>query len=118
LRYAGGRPLVVVGCDMPFVGAALLAWLASTSEPLVVPSLGGNPQPLPARYDDSLLPALEDALAGAASLRRTIESLQPRLVAEDVLARFGDPTRLCFNVNTPTDLEAAERMLKAVEGRA
>jgi molybdopterin-guanine dinucleotide biosynthesis protein A len=118
LRYAGGRPLVVVGCDMPFVGAALLAWLASTSEPLVVPSLGGDPQPLPARYDDSLLPALEDALAGAASLRGTIESLQPRLVAEDVLARFGDPTRLCFNVNTPTDLEAAERMLKAVEGRA
>jgi molybdopterin-guanine dinucleotide biosynthesis protein A len=116
LRHVGGRPLVAIGCDMPFVSAALLAWLASAPEPLVVPSLGGEPQPLPARFDDALLPPLEDALASAAPLRRTVESLQPRLVAEDELARFGDPRRLCFNVNTPEDLETAERLLAAGDG--
>jgi molybdopterin-guanine dinucleotide biosynthesis protein A len=116
LRHAGGRPLVAVGCDMPFVSAALLAWLASVPEPLAAPALGGDPHPLPARYDNALLPALEDALASASPLRRTVETLQPRLVAEDELARFGDPRRLLFNVNTSEDLETAERLLAAADG--
>jgi molybdopterin-guanine dinucleotide biosynthesis protein A len=116
MRHARGRPLVAVGCDMPFVSPALLAWLASAPEPLVVPSVGGDAQPLPARYGDALLPALEDALSSGAPLRHTVESLQPRLVAEDELGRFGDPGRLCFNVNTPEDLETAERLLAASEG--
>jgi molybdenum cofactor guanylyltransferase len=111
LRHAGGRPVVVVGCDMPFVDAGLLAWLAAVPEPLAVVSLGGEPQPLLGRYDGALLPALESALARAESLRRTVESLQPRLVGEAELARFGGPRRLCLNVNTRADLERAERLL-------
>jgi molybdopterin-guanine dinucleotide biosynthesis protein A len=114
LRHAGERPLVVVGCDMPFVSASLLSWLGSTVEPLVVPTVGGNPQPLPGRYDPTLLPALEAALAEEAPLQRTIESLRPRLISEIDLARFGDPQRLCFNVNTPADVERAERQLETV----
>ena len=112
LRHAGARPLVAVACDMPFAGAGLLAWLGSSPEPLVVASLGGRLQPLLARYDGALLPALEEALTGRWALRRTIESLRPRLIAEAELARFGEPRRLCFNVNTPADLEQAEQMLE------
>jgi molybdenum cofactor guanylyltransferase len=105
LRYARGRPLVVVACDMPLVSAGLLAWLASLPEPLIVPSLDGELQPLLARYDGTLLPALESALARAEPLRGTVESLQPRLLAEAELERFGDPRLLCTNVNTPGDLD-------------
>ena len=112
LRYAGQRPLVVVGCDMPFTGAGLLAWLGSVPEPLVVPSVGDRLQPLPARYDSALLPALEEALADGRALSLTLESLRPRVVAEAELARFGDPRRLCFNVNTPADVKRAERLLE------
>jgi molybdopterin-guanine dinucleotide biosynthesis protein A len=117
LRYAGERPLVAVGCDMPFTGAALLAWLGSAPQPLVVPSLGGRLQPLPARYDGALLPALKAALADERALRPTLESLRARTVAEAELARFGDPGRLCFNVNTRSDLRRAEELL-AAPGRA
>lgn len=112
LEYASGRPLVAVGCDMPFTAAGLLAWLGSAPEPLVVPSLGDRLQPLPARYDGALLPALEEALAEGRALRATLESLRPRTIAEAELARFGNPERLCFNVNTPADVEQAERMLE------
>jgi molybdopterin-guanine dinucleotide biosynthesis protein A len=112
LRYAGPRPLVVVGCDMPFADAGLLAWLGSAPEPLVVPSVGDRLQALLARYDSALLPALEEALADGRALRPALESLQPRTIAEAELARFGDPRRLCFNVNTPTDVEEAERLLE------
>jgi molybdenum cofactor guanylyltransferase len=111
LHHAEGRPLVVVACDMPFVSAGLLAWLASLPEPLAVPLLDGGPQPLLARYDGALLPALETALVDEGPLRRTVESLGARFLVEAELARFGDPRLLCFNVNTPGDLEQLPRRL-------
>lgn len=115
LRSAAERPLVVVGCDMPFVSAALLAWLGSAREPLVVPALGGVLQPLPARYGPALLPALEAELNREAPLLRTVESLQPRQIAEEDLERFGEPRLLFRNVNTHEDLKAAERLLEPVD---
>jgi molybdopterin-guanine dinucleotide biosynthesis protein A len=111
LRRAAELPAVVVGCDMPFVSPALLSWLASTREPLVVPVLGGRPQPLLARYGASLLPELEAALAAEEPLQRTVRSLRPRLLPERTVARFGDPQRLALNVNAATDIELAERLL-------
>jgi molybdopterin-guanine dinucleotide biosynthesis protein A len=111
LRHAGARPLVTVGCDMPFIDPGLLAWLASIPEPLAVVSLDSRLQPLPARYDGVHLPALEAALEREEALRPALGSLRPRLLGEGELARFGDPSRLCFNVNTPADLERAERLL-------
>jgi molybdopterin-guanine dinucleotide biosynthesis protein A len=111
LEHAGGRPLVVVACDMPFVTARMLAWLAATGEPLVVPSVGGQLQPLLARYDHSLEPALAEGLARGAPLQSIVAGLDPRLIREEELARFGNPRRLCFNVNTRSDLESAERLL-------
>jgi len=116
LRDAPERPLVAVGCDMPFAGAGLLAWLGSTREPLVVLSDGERLQPLPARYDGALLPALEEALGVGRALRPTLESLRPRAIAAAELARFGDPQRLCFNVNTRADLERAARLLEPSAG--
>lgn len=112
LRHAEGRPLVVLGCDMPFTAPELLTLLAGTGEPLVVCSLSGELQPLPGRYGPSLLPGLEAALARREPLRRTVESLRPRLLDETELERFGDPQRLCFNVNSPADLERARRLLE------
>ncbi len=105
LRQAGGRPLVVLACDMPFVVPGLLAWMGRIPEPLAVPVLEGQVQPLLARYDAALLPALEEALSAAEPLRRTLESLRPRLLTGAELGRFGDPRLLCSNVNTPSDLE-------------
>jgi molybdenum cofactor guanylyltransferase len=102
-----GRPLVVLGCDFPFAPPALLRALAEAPEPLVVPAPGGEPQPLMARWSPELLPRLEDALEREEPLRRTVASLAPRLLDDTELARFGDPARIFFNVNTPADLHAA-----------
>lgn len=111
LREAGERPLVVVGCDMPFLDPGLLAWLGAAPEPLVVPLVGDRLQPLMARYDPVLLPRLEAALQRGEPLQRTVEALRPRLISEPDLARFGDPHRLCLNVNDRAGLERAEALL-------
>jgi molybdenum cofactor guanylyltransferase len=107
LRHAD-RPLVVLGCDFPFVPPALLRALAGAPEPLVVPAPGGDPQPLVARWSPSLLPRLGAALAREEPLRRTVASLGPRLLEDSELAEFGDPARTFFNVNTAADLRLAE----------
>jgi molybdopterin-guanine dinucleotide biosynthesis protein A len=107
-----GRPIVAVACDLPFVAPGLIELLAGAPEPLVMPTLDGRPQPLLARYEPSLLPQLEAALAREEPLTRTVEALDPRLLGEDDLARFGDPARLLFNVNDPDDLRRAEALLR------
>jgi molybdenum cofactor guanylyltransferase len=111
-----GRPLVVIGCDFPFVPAALLRALADAPEPLVVPAPGGELQPLVARWTPVLLPALEDALAREEPLRRTVAALSPRLLDDAELAPFGDPARVFFNVNTPADLRHAEGAVSSLDG--
>ncbi len=116
LQYAQARPVVVVGCDMPFVSSRFLAWLSAASEPLVVPSVHDRLQPLLARYGQQLAPALTEALDHSQAMQCTVESLRPRVIGEPELASFGEPWRLCFNVNTPADLEQAVRLLEPVGG--
>lgn len=118
LEFCGDRPLVIAGCDMPFVPAALLAWLAEQPEPLVAPTLDGRVLPFPARYDDSLRAGFEHALAEERSMGDALSSLSPRLVGAKELGTFGDPTRLCLNVNTAADLARAEALLSQAVGEA
>jgi molybdenum cofactor guanylyltransferase len=115
LRQAGS-PIVVIGCDFPFVPAALLRALADAPEPLVVPAPGGELQPLVARWAPALLPALDAALDREEPLRRTVAALFPRLLADAELAAFGDPARAFFNVNTPADLRHAEGAVSSFDG--
>ncbi len=111
LRRFPGRPLVAVACDMPLLEPALLAHLAAAPGPLVLPEVDGELNPFPGRYEASLLPALEEALAAEEPLRETLAQLQPRRLDAEELGRFGPPEQVLFNVNTPTDLERARRLL-------
>ena len=109
LREPAARPLVAVACDMPFLTPALLSHLAAATEPLVLPELDGELHPFPGRYEPSLLPELETALAAGEPLRETLARLEPRRLDAGELSRFGSPENLLFNVNTPSDLERARR---------
>ena len=85
LRHAGGRPVLVVACDLPLVSPALLAELAASpqppdsppspersgTEPLVLAAPGGDPQPLLGRYP-AVLPGarIRPRQRGAAAAHR------------------------------------------------
>jgi molybdenum cofactor guanylyltransferase len=98
-----GDPVVAVGCDMPFVPAALLARLAAGPEAAV--RVAGRLEPLPARYEPAWLPALRAALEREAPMRETLAALAPAVLGE--LADYGHPQRIVASVNTPADLAAA-----------
>ncbi len=102
------RTLLVLACDLPEVPEALLAELAGAAGAAwVVPRWQGRLEPLCARYGPAALAALaRRAAAGRFALHELIEepALAVAFVEGEALARFGPPTRLFLNLNTPEDL--------------
>jgi molybdopterin-guanine dinucleotide biosynthesis protein A len=116
LELSEPTSLVILSCDMPLVPAALLTWLAAQPEPLIAPALDGRILPFPGRYHGSLRAGLEAALAEERSMRSALSRLSPRLLDAEGLAAFGDPARICLNVNTASDLARAEALLAEASG--
>jgi molybdopterin-guanine dinucleotide biosynthesis protein A len=100
---------------MPFVTASLLALIkgrAAGNEYAAIPEGESGLEPFCAAYTPACLPAIEAALA-ADDLRLT--NLLARLPSYDRISvadvrALGDPARLFFNVNAPTDLARAEQL--------
>jgi len=114
LRAAGGAPVLVVACDLPFLPSSMLAWLASRDGAAVMPRVSGHLQPLAALYQAECLEVIEEGLKAARSVKSTVLDLAPVVVEAEELARFGDPATCFHNVNTPADLAWAERHLAEV----
>lgn len=110
LRFAAGADIVTLPCDMPFVPARLLAFLASLDGSATVEA-AGRAQPLLSRLAAGSRPTLESSLAAGDSVQVALGALRPRIVAGHELLRFGDPERVFFNVNTPEDLRRAQEWL-------
>jgi molybdenum cofactor guanylyltransferase len=112
LKAAAGRPVVVVACDMPFVTAPLLGWLA-TLPGNAMPLLDGALQPLLARYEPDAAATLAAAAREGRPARAAAEALDPIAIDEAQLGRFGDPRRLLLNVNDDRDLALARELLSS-----
>ncbi len=101
---------LVIGCDMPFVSAELVTFLASLRNgwQAVAPQCARGLEPLHAFYHRDLLPQLEAAVArGERRLGLFLQTV-PSLLAPEELWRPYDPEGLSFfNVNTPADLARA-----------
>jgi len=113
LEYArdrGATAVVLLACDMPFVTAELLRWLAGHDGAATV-ELHGRAQPALSRVPARELPELRGALSERRSFSAAIAALAPRVLDETELSAFGAPEELCFNVNRTEDLERAELLL-------
>jgi len=112
---AAERPQVlVVGCDMPFLNAALLAHLAARAggHDAAVPRGPDGLHPLHAVYTKRAFTPIGAALERGA--RKFIDALPALDVIEigEAELRRQDPDLLSlFNVNRPEDLARAEKMI-------
>ena len=114
LRAASHERLLVLACDLPFVCVPLIEHLlrAAPAADVVVPRWRGELEPLQAVYRRSCLAAVERALAEGR--RRMIDfhaDVRVHVVEEDVVARLDPQGLTFFNINTPADLQTAERLL-------
>ncbi len=113
LEAARGELVIVLACDMPFVSAPLLEHMLemATQADIVIPLRDGEYEPLHAIYRRTCLPAIEAALAaGEKRVISFFSQMHVRPVEAADLRRFDPSGMSFFNVNTPQDLELAERL--------
>jgi molybdopterin-guanine dinucleotide biosynthesis protein A len=117
-----GHPALIVAWDMPFVPAGLLAALrdAGAGADVAVPESGSRRgvEPLCAYYSPACIGPIERRLD--ADDRRVIGFFDDVRVARlgvDVVSRFGDPSIIFMNVNSPDELGLAEEHASAPDGR-
>jgi molybdopterin-guanine dinucleotide biosynthesis protein A len=115
LRAAANAYSLVVACDMPFLNLNLLRYmiLLAREHDVVIPRIGGFPEPLHAVYSKSCLEPIDRLLArGGLKIIDFFSEVQVRYVEEDEIDIF-DPQHLSlFNVNTPSDLEEMKKRVR------
>jgi molybdopterin-guanine dinucleotide biosynthesis protein A len=116
VAHAKGDGALVLAWDMPFVPAGLLRALRALGESGFDAAVaesetsGRGVEPLCAWYGPGCLPAIERRLdAGDRRVVGFFDDVRvARLPVADV-ARWGDPKRIFWNVNSPDDLANAPR---------
>jgi molybdopterin-guanine dinucleotide biosynthesis protein A len=101
-----GDRVFVVACDMPYVDAAFAEYLLSLAADaaVVVPQTDRGYHPLCAVYTRVCLEPVAARLAQRRlALRDLFADVPTRIVTIAEMSRFGAPSRLLANVNTPDE---------------
>ena len=102
--------VLVAACDMPFLSAPLLAYMAGLRDGVdaVVPEIDGRPEPTHALYSRRCLPAIAKRLrAGELKISGFYDDVSVRYLPEDEVRRFDPDLLSFFNINRPEDLARA-----------
>jgi|SRR4051794_5349497 molybdopterin-guanine dinucleotide biosynthesis protein A len=113
LTEARSDAVLVIACDMPYVTAAFADYLLSVAgtASIVVPRSEGRDHPLCAVYSRACVDAAARLLAERRlALRELLAAVPTRVVTTEAIARFGAPSRLLANVNTPAEYAGLEAL--------
>lgn len=98
--------IFTAGCDMPFLSADAIAWLAERrpGSTAVVPRWDGRLEPLHAFWSRGCLPAVERLLReGDPSFRDVAQAVGATIVGEEAWRALDPEGRAFANVNTPEE---------------
>jgi molybdopterin-guanine dinucleotide biosynthesis protein A len=113
LRATSGDAALCVACDMPFLSAPLVAYLAGRANEadVVIPDAAGELQTLHAVYGKACLPPMERRLrAGQLKVLGFFDDVRVLRVPADAVERLIDPAIAFMNLNTPEDLARARAL--------
>lgn len=113
LAEVPGAAALCVACDMPFLSAGLIAYLAARAgeADVVIPEAAGELQPLHAVYGKACLPPMERRLrAGQLKVIGFFEEVRVLRIPEETVARFEAPALAFMNLNAPDDLVRAREL--------
>lgn len=111
---------IVLACDLPFVTAAFLSFLAAECRgDVALPRTADGYHPLCACWSRGALPEIERRVAaGGLRIVDALSALRVREIGPGEVARFDRPAgTLLFNVNTPHDYERAQQLTKSYHDR-
>jgi molybdopterin-guanine dinucleotide biosynthesis protein A len=106
LESAAAPRVMVVACDMPYLTEAAVRLCAGAPDAdVVVPVVGGRPEPLFARYSRRCAAAIRARLeAGERKMTAFHADVEVRVIGEDELRRLDPELRFLANCNAPEDL--------------
>jgi molybdopterin-guanine dinucleotide biosynthesis protein A len=100
----------VVACDMPFLNAGLISYMAGLADgqDIIVPMIAGHVEPLHAIYSKRLLPIIEKHIQqDARQVQGIFHEARIHYVTEEEIDCF-DPKKQSFrNLNTPEEYKEA-----------
>ncbi|MSM38703.1 MAG: NTP transferase domain-containing protein [Geobacter sp.] len=99
----------VTACDMPFLHAGLIRYLAQCAADVdaIVPRTPDGLQPLHAIYHFSSLPIVEQHLrSGDVSILKVLAAIRTLQVPAEELQRFDPDLKSFSNINTPGDFSS------------
>ncbi len=105
---------LVVACDMPFLNVNLLKYMMGLVHgfDIVIPRTNGEIEPLHAIYSQQCLDIIDEMIAeNDLKVRNLMGKAKVRYVEESEIDRFDPHHMSWFNINTPTDLKKAERII-------
>lgn len=116
LFHASSDHIFVTACDMPFLKKAVVQTLLEKIEPkwdVIIPMTSKGPQPLCAIYSKRCIKPIEAQLEAQ---HPKIVDFFPKVRVQEIPEediRIADPECISFfNINTPEDLAASERMVE------
>ncbi|PKN83340.1 MAG: molybdenum cofactor guanylyltransferase [Chloroflexi bacterium HGW-Chloroflexi-8] len=118
LKLARTPYVALVACDMPFASTQLIQYELEVIKTLdcdvVIPETENGLEPMHALYRrETCLPNIEAAIAN--NERRLISwfpGMKIETISTAVLRKIDPQLRMFLNINTPEDLESAERLAK------
>lgn len=117
LFYAAQPHAFVTACDTPFLNEALVRSLLEAAEPdldLVIPCTEAGYEPLCAVYSKRCLQPIERQLRRQELKIETIfNKVRMKKIMAPALRRSDPELRSFFNINTPADLERAQKIRTA-----
>lgn len=111
LYYATTPYVLCAACDMPFLNTQVVQHLLSLRETgdAVAAHINGVWQTFPAVYHTRLLPSLRAAIdSGQLQIQRLLANMAIRAVTLDEITPIDPDLRTFTNINTPTELAAAQ----------
>jgi molybdopterin-guanine dinucleotide biosynthesis protein A len=115
LFYTKTDHAFIAACDTPFLKTELVKAIIQridSSSDVVIPRTGAGIEPLCAVYSRRCLQTVRHALEqGDLKIRNIFTKLRVKEIPETVLRKMDSGLISFFNINTPDDLEQANRMI-------
>jgi molybdopterin-guanine dinucleotide biosynthesis protein A len=113
---------LILSCDMPFLTAEFLRFLAdralASEAAIIVPEAANRLEPLCACWCSAATIAIQTAFdAGCRKVTEAMKHVSMEVLDEAEWKRFDTDGRLFWNMNTPTDYEAARRIFEKRTGQ-
>ena len=104
----------VLACDMPFLNKEIISYMCcrATGHDITIPRIRGHLEPLHAIYSSRCIVHIENLMQrGELKISTFFEKVDVLEIDERELLKIDPCLQFCMNVNTPTDLRKAKKII-------